>query len=147
RCCAFCDRRALIRPVASRASPAWLSPFYLFTLARDETLPHPNGIIALLRFSIWRWAFHRSLVLDYSHPVFREARMVGRNFLANHARRLDDRHQGADGHAGGRFDERGVTCCNLLPGTEETQLDCLDCSPGSRRGWGTIAIVSSRCGC
>src|SRR5437762_3336067 len=82
--------RALIRPVASPAAPAWLSPFYLFRLARDETLPHPNGIIALLRFSIWRWAFHRSLVLDYSHPVFREARMVGRNFLANHARRLDD---------------------------------------------------------
>src|SRR5207245_4687771 len=108
------------------------------------TFPYRNGIFALLRFGIWRRTFHRGLVLDYSRPVFREARVVGRNFPADHASGLDDGYEGADGHAGSRFHERGVTSRGLLLKAEEERPDCLGCHHGGRRGWDTTAIVS-RC--
>src|SRR5438093_10037598 len=96
----MCHGRALLRPLASPAAPTRLSPFHLLRLARDETFPRQNGIVALLRFGIWRWTFHCDLVLDYSRPIFQEARVVGRNLPADDASCLDDGYQGADGHAG-----------------------------------------------
>src|SRR6266498_1577030 len=71
--------------------------------------------------------------------------MVGCNFLADHACGLDDGYEGANGHAGSRFHERGVTCCDLFLKTEEERADCLGCSHGSCRCWDATTIVSCCC--